>query len=44
MTNLIPSTLGNTFAGVVCVALPYALLYGTLGARLQFALQGSSSK
>jgi len=33
-TNLIPSILGNAFAGVFCVALPYALLYGSLGQRV----------
>ncbi|KAF5831633.1 nitrite transporter NAR1 [Dunaliella salina] len=34
-SNLLPVTFGNTVAGVLCVALPYALLYGTLGQRLQ---------
>ena len=27
-SNLLPVTLGNIVGGVVCVALPYALIYG----------------
>lgn len=31
MTNLLPVTLGNTLAGVLCMATAYALCYGGLG-------------
>ncbi|KAL6766578.1 hypothetical protein ACKKBG_A36605 [Auxenochlorella protothecoides x Auxenochlorella symbiontica] len=34
LRNLIPVTLGNIFAGVVCVATLYSLLYGALGDRI----------
>jgi len=33
MNNLLPVTLGNTFAGVVCMALSYSLIFGRLGRR-----------
>ena len=32
--NLIPVTLGNIFAGVVCMAATYSLVYGSLGKRI----------
>jgi formate transporter len=32
--NLIPVTLGNIFAGVVCVATVYSLVYGKLGKKV----------
>jgi len=38
LSNLLPVTLGNTAAGFLCVALPYALLYGSLGQKLQARL------
>ncbi len=31
--NLIPVSIGNIIAGAVCVALPFALAYGTLGSK-----------
>jgi len=33
-SNLIPVTLGNTVAGMLCMALPYALLFGSLGNKI----------
>ncbi|CAJ1435775.1 unnamed protein product [Effrenium voratum] len=29
LNNLLPVTLGNTFGGMVCVALPFSLLFGS---------------
>lgn len=34
-SNIIPVVLGNAVAGVLCMALPYALIYGNLGQKLQ---------
>jgi formate/nitrite transporter FocA (FNT family) len=31
MKNLLPVTIGNTIAGVLCVAVLNSLLYGSLG-------------
>ncbi|KAI7840455.1 hypothetical protein COHA_005880 [Chlorella ohadii] len=36
--NLIPVTLGNIFAGAVCVATLYSMAYGQLGKRVQRSL------
>lgn len=34
LNNLLPVTVGNIFAGVVCVATVYSLLYGALGKKV----------
>lgn len=36
--NLLPVTLGNMFAGIVCVATLYSLAFGKLGQRVEAAL------
>lgn len=36
--NLLPVTLGNIFAGVVCVATLYSLAYGALSSKLTHLL------
>ncbi|KAL4440239.1 hypothetical protein ABPG75_003240 [Micractinium tetrahymenae] len=41
--NLLPVTLGNIFAGVVCVATLYSLTYGALGKKIAHALGESST-
>jgi len=38
MNNLLPVTLGNIFAGSICVATLYSLAYGKLGRRVNRAL------
>ena len=42
-SNIIPVALGNLFAGMFCMALPYALLFGSLGKKVQAALHPSST-
>lgn len=38
LKNLLPVTLGNIFAGAVCVATLYSLAFGELGRRVNRAL------
>lgn len=41
--NLLPVTLGNIFAGAVCVATLYSLAFGELGRRVNRALANATA-